>query len=154
LYAACASPRYACEGLQLAKTMNIEALTKRPRKIHFALGLLIVGFFVFASVTAFARHRPRTFFYEVFEGMAGSYVDKLFGDKFYYAHLSFVHGTTALLHAFFLALLIFLTMLSVPKLSRRGALLICIFLVVIDIALLVFVFPDPNGAHYERWLYG
>jgi hypothetical protein len=134
--------------------MNIETLTKRPRKIHFALGLLIVGFSVFASVTAIARHRPRTFFYEVFEGMAGSYVDKFFGDEFYYAHLSFVHGTTALLHGFFLALLAFLTVLCIPKLSRRGALLILILLVVIDIALLAFVFPDPNGADYQRWLYG
>jgi hypothetical protein len=134
--------------------MNIETSTKRARKIYFALGSLIAGFIVFASVTAFGRHRPRTFFYEVFEGIAPGYVDKFFGDKFFYAHLSFVNGIAALLHGFFLALLAFLTVLCIPKLSRRGALLILILLVVIDIALLVFVFPDPNGAHYQRWLYG
>jgi hypothetical protein len=115
---------------------------------------MAVGSIVFGSVTAFARHRPRTFFYEVFEGIAPGYVDKLFGDRFFYAHLSFVQGITALLHGFFLGFLAFLTVLCVPKLSRRGALLVLILFLIVDMVFLVFAFPDPNGARYERWLYG
>jgi hypothetical protein len=129
-------------------------MTSAARRIPFVVSSIAVGSIVFASVTAFARHRPRTFFYEVFEGIAPGYLDKFFGDKFFYSHLSFVNDIAAVLHGFFLALLAFLAVLWVPKLSRRGALLILTLLLVVDMVFLLFAFPDPNGVRYERWLYG
>jgi uncharacterized membrane protein HdeD (DUF308 family) len=129
-------------------------MTSAARRIPFVVGSIAVGSIVFASVTAFARHRPRTFFYEVFEGIAPGYVDKFFGDKFFYAHLSFVNGIAAVFHGFVFAILALLGTLCVRSRSRRGALLILLLLVVVDVALLVFVFPDPNGERYRHWLYG
>jgi hypothetical protein len=126
---------------------------KIVRKLYFVSGALITGIILFAGVTAVAPDDPRTILYEVFHDFAASYANKFFGDKFFYAHLHLVDGLAAIVHGIFLAVLIFLAALAAPKLTVRRALLILAVLTVVDIAFLVWIFPDPYGARYQDWLY-
>ena len=124
------------------------------RRAPLVASAFVAGLLAFESATAFTPDSSRTFLWEVFEGFASSYTDRFLGEKFLYARLHLVYGLAALLHGLLLALLVFIAMLFVAKLGRRGELLILVLFVVIDLAFLVFLFPDPLGAHYEHWVFG
>jgi hypothetical protein len=123
----------------------------RGQKLPFVLSAFAIGFVAFEAVTVFARY-PKTFLYEVIDGMAMGDIDYLLGEKFLQAHLYLEHALASAFNGICLAIPVFLISL-LPKIGRRGAVCFLIFLALIDVAFLVALFPDPDAGRYLHWLY-
>jgi hypothetical protein len=104
--------------------------------IAFAVGVLTFG-----TVTTFVSESGWKGVHVMFVLLAARLMEGLFGVASVSAHRGFMYALAAVLHGFLVALTFLFVLLFAPRLSRRGAWVTLVILVVVDVALLVLTSP-------------
>ena len=95
----------------------------------------------FGIVTAFVPETSWKGFHVMFVLLAVRIMEGLFGSQFASSHRLLLCGLAAVLHGLVIALLVSPVLLFMPRLGRRAAGLTLATLVILDVVLLVLVFP-------------
>ena len=101
----------------------------------------LVGLLTSAAVTTFVPQTQWKGLHFMFLFPAALVTEKLFGAELASSHRVFMYGLAAVFHGLLMALLFFLVLRFVPRLSRRGALISLAAFVLVDIVFLIFVSP-------------
>ena len=101
----------------------------------------LAGAMTSAAVTALVPESHWKGLLFLFLFPAAFVTEKFFGAEYEFFHRWLTYGLAAILHGLAMALVFFLIVRFVPRLSRRGALISLAALLCMDIVFLIFVSP-------------